>query len=113
MDDAIDFYEKQLKEVNELIQDAIELDEETRHQSELLNSIPGVGKVMTAVAVSQLPDLGKLNRGQIAKLVGVAPLANDSGQRSKDLRRPTRSPPSPVHGRTGGHKTQCCHQSIL
>lgn len=82
MDDAINFYEKQLKEVDQLIQDAIEQDQGTRQQSELLNSIPGVGKVMTAVAVSQLPELGKLNRGQIAKLVGVAPLANDSGQKA-------------------------------
>lgn len=81
MDDAINFYKKQLKEVDQLIQDAIGQDKETREQSELLNSIPGVGKVMTAVAVSQLPELGKLNRGQIAKLVGVAPLANDSGQK--------------------------------
>ncbi|MEP3478183.1 MAG: transposase [Fuerstiella sp.] len=44
--------------------------------------MPGVGKVMTATAVAQLPELGQLNRGQIAKLVGVAPLANDSGQKS-------------------------------
>ena len=36
---------------------------------------------MTAVAVSQLSELGKRNRGQIAKLVGVAPFANDSGQK--------------------------------
>ena len=82
MADAINFYEKQLKEVDELIQDAIEQDQKTRQQSELLNSIPGVGKVMTAVTVPQLPELGKRNRGQIAKLVGVAPLA------SVGLRRP-------------------------
>ena len=37
---------------------------------------------MTAIAVSQLPEPGKLNRGQMAKLVGVAPLANDSGQKA-------------------------------
>ena len=37
---------------------------------------------MTAVAVSQLSELGKRNRGQIAKLVGVAPFANDSGQKA-------------------------------
>lgn len=82
MSNAVDFYKKQLKEVDLLISKAIEEDESCLRQSKILNSIPGVGKVMTATAVAQLPELGLLNRGQIAKLVGVAPLANDSGQKT-------------------------------
>ena len=82
MDKAIEFYEQQLKEVDGLISEAIQQDEQAQQQAELLNTIPGVGKVMTAVAIAQLPELGHLNRGQIAKLVGVAPLANDSGQKA-------------------------------
>lgn len=79
---AVDFYQKQLKEVNALIAQTIKDDEKSQQRAGILTSIPGVGKVMTATAVAQLPELGQLNRGQIAKLVGVAPLANDSGQKS-------------------------------
>ena len=43
--------------------------------------VEAVGPVTTATLVAELPELGKLSRGQIAKLVGVAPLVNDSGQK--------------------------------
>lgn len=38
--------------------------------------------MLTATVVAQLPEIGQLNRSQIAKLVGVAPLVNDSGQKT-------------------------------
>jgi len=46
----------------------------------LLESIPGVGTITTTTLLAKCPELGTLNRRQIAKLVGLAPLANDSGQ---------------------------------
>jgi transposase len=45
----------------------------------LLQSIPGVGKVLSATLLAELPELGELNRRQIAALVGVAPFNRDSG----------------------------------
>jgi transposase len=48
--------------------------------AEILTSTPGVGPVTTCTLLAQLPELGHLNRKQIAALVGVAPLNNDSGQ---------------------------------
>ena len=45
----------------------------------LLCSVPGVGPVVSATLIADLPELGALNRGAIAALVGVAPLAKDSG----------------------------------
>lgn len=45
----------------------------------LLCSMPGVGPVVSATLLAQLPELGTLTRGAIASLVGVAPLARDSG----------------------------------
>ncbi len=45
----------------------------------LLRSVPGVGPVVAATLVAELPELGRLNRKQIAALVGVAPLNRDSG----------------------------------
>jgi transposase len=47
----------------------------------LLESVPGVGPTLSATLLTALPELGRLNRKQIAALVGVAPLACDSGQR--------------------------------
>jgi transposase len=47
---------------------------------DLLVSTPGVGTVVALTLLSELPELGRLNRRQIAALVGVAPLNRDSGQ---------------------------------
>lgn len=46
---------------------------------EILLSVPGIGYTTVAVIKGELPELGKVNRNKIAKLVGVAPLANQSG----------------------------------
>jgi len=43
-------------------------------------SVPGIGPVARAVLAAKLPELGQLNRRQIAALVGVAPFNRDSGQ---------------------------------
>src|SRR6266568_859878 len=50
-----------------------------REQEDLLQSVPGVGPVVTRTLLAELPELGTLNRKQIAALVGVAPLNRDSG----------------------------------
>jgi transposase len=50
-----------------------------RAQEDLLRSVPGVGPVLSCTLLTHLPELGSLNRGQVAALVGVAPLNRDSG----------------------------------
>ena len=50
-----------------------------RAQDDLLQSVPGVGPVLSYTLLAALPELGTLGRKQIAALVGVAPLARDSG----------------------------------
>ena len=77
-------------------------------RTELLRSVPGVGPVMARRCSPTLPELGTLNRQQIAALVGVAPLNRDSGTlrghaarwggRADGARRP-------VHGRAAA--TRC------
>lgn len=47
---------------------------------QLLRSTGGIGPVVSATLIAELPELGRLNRRQIAALVGVAPIARDSGQ---------------------------------
>jgi transposase len=50
-----------------------------RVQDQLLQSVPGVGPTLARTLLGLLPELGQLDRHQIAALVGVAPLARDSG----------------------------------
>jgi transposase len=50
-----------------------------REKAEVLRSVPGVGAVTSATLLAELPELGTLNRKQIAALVGVAPFNRDSG----------------------------------
>ena len=51
-----------------------------RAKDDLLQGIPGVGAVTTLTMLAKCPELGTMNRRQIAALVGVAPLADDSGR---------------------------------
>ncbi len=48
-------------------------------KSDLLKSVPGIGNTTASLLVAALPELGKLNRRQIASLVGLAPMNRDSG----------------------------------
>jgi len=52
----------------------------------LLRTVPGIGPVVSRTRLADLPELGQLNRKQIAALVGVVPLARDSGT-FRDQRR--------------------------
>jgi len=50
-----------------------------REKDDLLRSVPGVGPILTTTLLGDVPELGQLNRKQIAALIGVAPLNRDSG----------------------------------
>ena len=71
--------DKQLAAIDQDVDD--HLDEHFKDQRTLLDSVKGVGPVTILTLTAALPELGRLGRRQIAKLVGVAPLANDSGPR--------------------------------
>lgn len=51
-----------------------------KQKEDLLRTVKGIGRVIATMLLARLPELGKLNRKQIAALVGVAPHARDSGQ---------------------------------
>ena len=76
----IDWLQKRLDDVDNELQEAIRKSPMWREKDALLRSVPGVGKVLSLTLLSQLPELGTLNRRQIAALVGLAPLNRDSGQ---------------------------------
>jgi len=71
--------DREIKAIEDRIAKLLENDEEWKAKLELLMSTPGVGPTVAATLVAELPELGKLNRQEIASLVGVAPFAKDSG----------------------------------
>ncbi len=68
-----------LKQVEADLDNTIQQSPLWRTQEDLLQSVPGVGPVMSRTLLAQLPELGTLTNKQIAALVGVAPLNHDSG----------------------------------
>jgi transposase len=70
---------QQLDTVEQRIAELLKSDEDWQAKMELLQSVPGIGKVSSAMLIAELPELGQLNRQQIAALAGVAPYARDSG----------------------------------
>jgi transposase len=74
----IDYLRKQIKHADE------DLDRAVRNSAlwdnyQLLSSVPGVGPVLSVALLADLPELGRLNRREIAALAGVAPFNYDSG----------------------------------
>jgi len=81
IDDVIAFLSKQIDDIDQDLQRLIRSTPAWREADDLLQSVPGVGPVLSATLTALVPELGTLNRKQIAALVGVAPLNNDSGAR--------------------------------
>jgi transposase len=75
----IEWLKKEMADLDRDLRQRIENSPIWRVKDELLQSIPGVGKVLSVTLLAELPELGKLNRRQIAALVGVAPFNRDSG----------------------------------
>jgi transposase len=75
----IRWLERELADVDHDLGRLIEQSPLWRAQDDLLRSVPGVGPVISRTLLGELPELGHLTRKQIAALVGVAPLARDSG----------------------------------
>lgn len=70
----------QLKTVETAISTRIAAQPQWQADSQLLQTMKGVGPIISATLIARLPELGQLSRQQIAKRVGVAPLAHDSGK---------------------------------
>ena len=75
----ISWLEKCLKKVDKDLKNLLKKSPVWREKDEILQSTPGVGPVLSMTLLSGLPELGNLNRKEIAALVGVAPLNRDSG----------------------------------
>ncbi len=75
----IRWLERQLDDVTGDLAALIEASPVWQAKSNLLQSVPGIGPIGSAVLLGELPELGTLTHKQIATLAGVAPLARDSG----------------------------------
>jgi transposase len=79
IDEHIGWLEKRLAGFDDELAGLIRDTPMWRERDELLRSVPGVGKVLSSTLLAQLPELGMLNRKQIAALAGLAPFNRDSG----------------------------------
>lgn len=68
-----------LQDTDQQLRERLRASPAWREQDDLLQSIPGVGPLTSAHCLAQLPELGRLNRREIAALVGLAPFNRDSG----------------------------------
>ena len=75
----ITYLERELRIADTDLGDMVRESPAWRERDDLLQSVPGVGRVLSFTLLADLPELGRLSRRAIAKLVGVAPLSNDSG----------------------------------
>lgn len=76
----IEWLDKELDKVNRELQKLIRKSPLWRERDEILQSVKGVGPTLSVTLLSDLPELGTLNRKKIAALVGIAPLNRDSGK---------------------------------
>ena len=75
----IDWLKQELDNVDDDLNIAVKESPMWHAKDQILTSTPGVGKVVSLTLLAELPELGTLNRKEIAHLVGVAPLNRDSG----------------------------------
>jgi len=80
---VIAFLQSELKQLDQEIRADLDAHPEWREQEQLLRSVKAVGPVTAATLLAELPELGKLDNKQIASLVGLAPLNQDSGKRRR------------------------------
>jgi transposase len=72
--------EKELVEIDAEIDDAVRGSPVWREKEDLLVSVPCIGRVIARTLIGELPELGQLDRKEIAALAGLAPFSRQSGQ---------------------------------
>jgi transposase len=77
----VKWLDKHIAELDKQLEDRVRSSPVWREKDELLQSIPGIGPVASRTLLAMVPELGGLDRHKVAALVGLAPMADDSGQR--------------------------------
>lgn len=81
MEAHIRWLDERIAELDAQIEQRGEDDDDLCRKIRLLKSVPGVGPVVSAALLANMPELGSLDGREIAALAGVAPLNHDSGRR--------------------------------
>ena len=81
IEDHISYLEQRIQALEEEIHTTIQSDAEKKARAAQIDSMPGIVPITATTMVADLPELGELNRKQIAALVGVAPFNKDSGKK--------------------------------
>ena len=76
----IDWLEKRLAEADDDLDQSIRSSPLWQHKAEIMQSIPGVGRVTATSLLADVPEIGTLNRREISALIGVCPYSRDSGK---------------------------------
>lgn len=84
--ESLSHLKNQLKQVDRHIEKLLAERSKVDPVVDILRSVPGVGVVTVSTLLSELPELGQLSRARIAKLVGVAPIVDQSGKSDKKRR---------------------------
>lgn len=80
IEEHIDWLTDRIAELDQQLKKLLNCSAQWQAKDQILQSTPGIGPVVSFSLLAELPELGKLNRQQISKLVGVAPLNRDSGR---------------------------------
>jgi transposase len=75
----IGWLQRELERADHDLDQAIRQSPIWQENQDLLKSVPGIGPIVSRTLLAELPELGELNRREIAALVGVAPFNRDSG----------------------------------
>jgi transposase len=75
----LEWLETDQREIDDDLRERLRASPLWREREDLLRSVPGIGPILALTLLAELPELGQLSHGQIAALVGVAPLNRDSG----------------------------------
>lgn len=78
--DVLEMLKTQLIDVDTKLAKMLQVDTQNQRTIEALGSVKAEGPVMISTVLPELPVLGKLHRGVIAKLVGFKPINRDSGE---------------------------------
>lgn len=95
--------ERHIKQIDAEMERVIAADRDLADRAARCAQVQGVGPVTTAAVLALMPELGSLEKGQAAALLGVAPIAAQSGTCDKSRHIEGRPPPpaqNRLHGRT-------------
>ena len=112
----IAWLEQELSDLDKGLRQTLRQSPVWREKDDLLRTVPGVGPQLSLTLLAHLPELGTLDRKQIAALVGVAPYNRDSGAlRGKRAVWGGRLPGAgrPLHGSVGSQPPQPCYPGLL